>query len=242
VARQKLRRTITLVSFLLFPVTIYYLSPYLAVAAASEGLLSGSVVIFGLMFASSLVFGRAYCGWLCPACGIEEMCAAINPRPAKGGRRNWVKYAIWLPWVASVAWLAARAGALRVDMLYGTTGGISIGEPSAYFTYYAVLALVVVPGLVGGRFAFSHYLCWMAPFMVLGSHIRQVVNIPSLHLRAKPGKCTDCGRCTRECLMSLPVAEMVKRGAMYSSECILCGRCVDGCAHGALSYAWGKPR
>ena len=40
--RQKIRRTMIFISFLLFPVTIWYFSPYLIIQAASEHIMNGS--------------------------------------------------------------------------------------------------------------------------------------------------------------------------------------------------------
>lgn len=44
--RQNVRRALLLVSFLLFPVTFYYLSPYLIIMGAGERTASGSLVRF----------------------------------------------------------------------------------------------------------------------------------------------------------------------------------------------------
>lgn len=38
--------------------------------------------------------------------------------------------------------------------------------------------------------------------------------------------------------MSLPVNEMVRSGSMQSTECVLCGTCVDNCPNGAVTYSW----
>lgn len=57
--RQGIRKTLLLISFLLFPITIYYLSPALIIQGAAEGIAVGSFVVFGLMFISSLILGRA---------------------------------------------------------------------------------------------------------------------------------------------------------------------------------------
>ena len=80
--RQKVRRAIILISFLFFPVTIYYLSPYLIIMGVSEKIVSGSFIAFSLMFFSSLFVGRAFCGWLCPAAGLQEACFAIRDKSA----------------------------------------------------------------------------------------------------------------------------------------------------------------
>ena len=41
-ARQRTRRTLLLVSFLLLPVTLFYFSPYLVQMAAAQGVANGS--------------------------------------------------------------------------------------------------------------------------------------------------------------------------------------------------------
>jgi hypothetical protein len=46
--RQRLRKGIILVSFLLFPLAIYYLSPVLIIMAPSAGIVNGSIVVFDL--------------------------------------------------------------------------------------------------------------------------------------------------------------------------------------------------
>jgi ferredoxin-type protein NapH len=65
-ARQRWRMAALLISLLLFPITLFYLSPYLPVAGAAEGVVSGSLVVFGLLFIAALFVGRLWCGWVCP--------------------------------------------------------------------------------------------------------------------------------------------------------------------------------
>lgn len=70
--RQKVRKGIILVSFFLFPALFYYFSPVLIIEASSKGIINGSFIIFLLLLASSLLLGRAFCGWVCPAAGCQE--------------------------------------------------------------------------------------------------------------------------------------------------------------------------
>jgi hypothetical protein len=50
----------------LFPLTIFYFSPYLIIEATSVGIVSGSMIVFAFLFLSSLVFGkRAGCHYIC---------------------------------------------------------------------------------------------------------------------------------------------------------------------------------
>ena len=61
--RQRIRKGILLLSFLLFPIFMNYFSFYVIMDAAAIGLISGSFVIFILRFIGSLFCGRAWCGW-----------------------------------------------------------------------------------------------------------------------------------------------------------------------------------
>ena len=62
--RQSVRRSVIFVSFLLFPITLYYFSPVLSLSGAFFGILSGSCLVFGLLFISSFFVGRGFCGCL----------------------------------------------------------------------------------------------------------------------------------------------------------------------------------
>lgn len=100
--RQQIRKAILLISFLLFPITMWYFSPYLIIAAASEHIMNGSFIVFCAMFLTSIFFGRAWCGYLCPAGGLQDCVMIINDKPAKQGWRNNIKYVIWIVWIIVV--------------------------------------------------------------------------------------------------------------------------------------------
>jgi len=236
--RQKIRLGIILFSFFLFPATFYYLSPVLIVRAAVEGVVNGSFIVFGLLFVSSLVAGRAWCGWICPAAGCQE--ALFPARDRKVTHGDVIKWIIWVPWIGAIAVLAIRHGGYeKVDFLYQTTYGFSIGDVYGLFTYLIVLlVLVVLPACAVGRRSFCHHLCWMAPFMILGRKIRNTAKWPSLRLSANPENCTRCRTCTENCPMSLPVETMVREAKLENAECILCGSCIDGCRYGVLGYSF----
>ena len=57
---------------------------------AYQGIIVGSFIVFTGMFLCSLFFGRAFCGWLCPAGGLEETVFSINDKPVK--KYGWIKY------------------------------------------------------------------------------------------------------------------------------------------------------
>jgi polyferredoxin len=143
--------------------------------------------------------------------------------------------------------MAIQAGGLHsVDPFFQLEGGITLlqgvdgGGPPWFIIYYIVIGLFLLLAVLFGRRAGCHTICWMAPFMVLGRKLRNLFNWPALRLKSEQDKCIDCGRCRRECPMSIDVNGMVASGYMENSECILCGSCVDGCPKHVIHYSFSR--
>jgi polyferredoxin len=243
--RQRIRRALVLVAFLSFPITMNFLSPYVIIDGAMNGVVNGSLIMFGLMFLSSLFLGRAWCGWVCPGAGMQEMIEPINNQKVNGAKLNWIKWLIWIPWISLIVWFALSAGGYqRVDFLHLTENGISVAGSAdrpivfAYLIYYIVIALFIGLAAFVGRRAGCHTICWMAPFMMIGRWLRNRFAWPSLRLVADSSTCNDCTLCTRTCPMSLDVSAMVRAEKMEHAECILCGTCVDNCTKKAIRYSF----
>ena len=236
---QKWRRGILFISLLLFPITINYLSPYVIIDGAMQGIINGSFIVFAGLFISSLIFGRAWCAFICPGGGLMEFGGMVHNKTCKGGRRNLIKWAIWVPWIGLIVTFAIMAGGYSsINMFHLTESGISVDSPSGYIIYLSVVFILLVLTYVAGKRAGCHYVCWMAPFMIIGTWIKNKIKYPSYHLEADPNKCIQCNKCSRNCPMSLDVTEMVQKGSMENIECIFCGNCVSSCKQGAISTAW----
>jgi polyferredoxin len=139
--RQAQRWRILLAALILFPVVFNYLSPYLILDASSREIINGSLLVFGLLTLSSLVVGRAWCGWLCPAGALGEVWAGAKRRPARGGCWNATKWAIWVPWLGLIAFFAIAAGGYHaVDPLYNTEHGVSVSSLPSLVIFCGVLS------------------------------------------------------------------------------------------------------
>jgi len=128
-----------------------------------------------------------------------------------------------------------------VDPFYQLQGGLTVLQqppPPWFIVYYVIIALFLGLALLFGRRASCHYICWMAPFMILGCRIRNLLKWPALRLRADFQKCIKCSKCTEVCSMSLQVQQMVESGSMEDPECILCGECVDTCPKDVIRYSF----
>lgn len=239
--RQELRKLLIITSFLLFPITMYYFSPYLIIMGAFEGIVSGSMMLFLGLFIFSIFGSRLFCGWMCPAGGLGEICQVTNNKPNKGGWRKLLKYAIWVPWMGVIILAVLNAGGLsKLDFLYMTVNGVSISEPFAYIIFYIVIVIIVIASVIAGRRSFCHSICWMAPFMIFGTRVGRVLKLPQVHIKTIPERCINCLQCTKVCQMSLPVDTYIKDHQVKSTDCILCGACVDICPKETLSFTVGK--
>lgn len=243
--RQRIRKSLVILAFLSFPLTMNFLSPFVIIDGAANGIINGSLIMFGLMFLSSLFLGRLWCGWICPGGGMQEIIDPVNNKPANGRKLDWIKWLIWIPWFSLIVFLVVQSGRYKtIDLLYHTQNGISVaGSPDrpilfAYIIYYVVIALFMGLAVFAGRRAGCHTICWMAPFMMIGRWLRNRFGWPSLRLVADVSVCKNCKLCTKNCPMSLDVNAMVQIGHMENSECILCGTCVDNCARHAIQYAF----
>jgi ferredoxin-type protein NapH len=237
--RQRIRKGLILATFLLFPIIMNYFSPYVIIDGASQGIVNGSFIVFGVMFLSSLFVGRLWCGWVCPAGGLQEAAFPVNSGRFKVGRRDWIKWFIWTPWIAAIAAAVISAGGYRrIDFFHLTESGVSVTEPMQYANYLLVVGLFVILAVLMGRRAGCHTVCWMAPFMIIGRKIRNLAPWPSLRLAAHAESCQDCLKCTSNCPMSLDVHGMVQAERMEHSECILCGTCVDNCSSEAIRFSF----
>jgi polyferredoxin len=240
--RQRIRKSLLALMFVLFQYRLFHLffSPVLAVAAASQGIVNGSLLIYALLFLGSLFFGRAWCGWCCPGAALNEGCSVVVRKRCRCGRGDKVKYMVLAVLAGVIGYMAYRAGGFHaVDPFYGMDRRSHLQD---IFMLFGAVLIIVPLSLCFGRFANCHYLCWGAPLMIIGTKIKNTIGWPSLHLTANPAACKDCGNCDKHCPMSLPVAAMVQRGNMQNAECVLCGNCVDHCPTGAIRYAFGVPK
>lgn len=235
--RQNVRKLLLMLSLLLFPITIYYFSPVLIIQGAAQGIIAASAVTFAIQFVQALFFGRAFCGYLCPAGGFQEVAFGVNDKKSKLGKRVYIKYGIWIVWIAVVTInYVMNRESLHVNTKFMMEYGISIAEPMDFIIYYFIVAILILPAFFFGRRATCHYICWMAPFMVLGTKLRNALHMPGLRIKVKKEQCVGCGQCTKNCPMSLDVKSMVQKGDMTNMECILCGKCIDQCPKDVLQY------
>lgn len=234
-----MRLALIILSFLLYPVTFAYIACPIITEAAGRGIVSGGLVVFALLFISSLVLGRLWCACLCPSGGLQEIYHRAFKRALWSKNLDWFKYLVFFGIYGSLALAIWSAGGLKtVDLLYRTQDGISILAAGGVAAFLGPVIITTIFTLIFGRRGMCHIFCPIAVMLRIGRKIRNIFRWPALHLEADKETCVNCKKCSKECPMSLDVNDMVRQGSMEQAECILCGACVDTCPKGVISYAW----
>jgi polyferredoxin len=238
-----MRLALIIFSFILYPVTFAYLACPIITEAASLGIVAGGLVVFLLLFLSSLVLGRLWCGYLCPSGGLQELFNFALNRPLCTKKLDWLKYLIFLGIYGSIALAIWSAGGLKtVDLLYRTQNGISILALGGIAAFLGPVVIIIISTVIFGKRGFCHIFCPIVVTLIIGRKIRNIFRWPAFLLEVEKDRCIDCKKCSKECPMSLDVNGMVQERKMEQVECILCGSCIDTCPKGAILYAWvNKP-
>lgn len=235
--RQKTRRIIIYLSLMLFPITLNFFSPYVSIDGAFRGILSGSVLLFAVMFLTAIFFGRAWCAWICPMAGLGEIGMSINNKNVPVKKLKIIRYSIFTIWFGIlVTGFILSGGIKQINPLHLTDNGISVDQPMKYLIYYIVLFTFFALNIVLGKRGACHSICWMSPFLVAGSKIGRVLHLPQLRIKADVEKCIHCKKCDIKCPMSINVSNEVNSGKIESFDCILCSECVDVCPKKVLQF------
>jgi polyferredoxin len=237
---QKIRRPIVICTAILFHLLLIFhllFSPVIIIAASFKGIINASFITYSLILLLSLFWGRAYCSWFCPGCGVQEILILFIKRKSKNSKALYIKYFIFVIWIIAIIAGFIIKGVSKVDVSYGMTD-ITI-ERKIILTIGSILIIVPITAIFG-QFASCKYICWQAPFMILGTKIRDYFQLPGLRLKADAELCTSCKICNKKCPMALDVMENVKNNKMKDTECILCGNCIDNCKQKVIKYSMTK--
>lgn len=249
--RQLIRRAVGLISLAAFPITMYYLSPFVPLAGLAAGVVSGAWIVFGVLLLSALFLGRVFCGWLCPVGALQDLLRSPDDAPRfRTTRLAIVRFVVFTLWIAAAVVVLAFAGLpRRVDLTFMTVRGISVVDAVGLVVLASVLALFGILTAVLGRRGGCRSICWVAPFVQAGAGLGRTLRLPQLSLVSNSaGRCTGCDVCAHRCPMALAPRTIAvsSTGATPSysrSECVLCARCADRCPTAALRLGWvRRPR
>lgn len=203
-----------------------------------------AMVLFLTFLAISLLFRKAFCGWLCPVGALSEQ---LWKRGREVFRRSffpprWVdiplrglKYALLGLFVWAVAMMPADGIRGFLTSPYGLVADVKMLD---FFRRMSQTAAITIMVLVAGSVFVPNFWCrYLCPY---GALMGLVSLASPLRIRRNAELCIDCAKCAKACPSNLPVDRLVQ---IRSAECLGCMDCVAVCpSEGALFLGPSKAR
>jgi polyferredoxin len=183
------------------------------------------IAIFFLPLLVTLLFGRVFCGGVCPLGAIQDL-VVIKPLkvPVKLDQAlRWLQYLYLGLAVFFAGWgLQLKLGASHIRigqrfLICEYDPFIAIFRRSGPFYMVAIAAAFIVAGMFIGR----PYCRWLCPY---GGILSLFSRIAWKNVRITPDKELDCGKCADAC----------PYGAIHNlradrAQCLACSRCYEYC-------------
>jgi len=215
------------------------------------------VLVIGTIGVFAVVAGRIYCGWVCPFGFLQDIVSRVPLRKISLPRAfRFGKYAVLVGlvvvvpylWTEKSDWFFCRLcpmgtleGAIPVKVRewvsgppagdkVAANGGETLEAPldESASPVPGLRYIVLVGLLVWMAFTVRPFCRYLCP---LGATLALFNKISLWRMGVDKERCTQCGRCGRECLMDI---------ALYrdpgSAECVRCLEC-KSCE--AISSKWG---
>ncbi len=183
--------------------------------------------LLGTLGLYGTVFGRAFCGWACPFGALQDVLAVFKKEKRKLRPFTYSKFVMLLV-VIVLAWITLDTFFCKLC----PAGSLFAAIPAPFFypvrlgfffyVHMATLILTILLVLLFSRF-WCRYLCPVATVGVFNKLSVLTVSLDST-------KCTECLRCLDVCPMGIDKLSDIGS----SSDCILCGKCVETCQTDAL--------
>lgn len=178
-----------------------------------------------------LIFGRAFCGWVCPMDFLFEL---INKA------KKWQKMKVNInPLVGYIIAILFLGGSFFAEMPIFTnylshltnlfrmlTGAvfISLNLPADATVFYFSGGVVFL--LLGLEYFFPRL--WCKVLCPLGKTYGLFNKVSLLKLKFQSERCVRCNVCEQVCYMDVKIFSQSK-SVIRDTNCIYCGRCTENC-------------
>jgi len=175
----------------------------------------------------SLVWGRVFCGWICPLGGVQEMVFSDKAVPAVPAQADKYLKLLKYPLLATLLYLTWRTGNNfwaeyePFKVLFNFEGTIPA---------IIILAIIILLSIISER-PFCRYICPLGAVLTLTSIIAP------FKVRVTEAMCKGCKLCSKNiCPMSAIKMQdnELKLPIVDNLECIKCLRCEESCRFKAI--------
>lgn len=208
--------------------------------ASTKVLLLTGLASASVLMVLTLFLGRAFCGFICPFGFFLDLVGKITPRFGlpKFLKGRLIKYGILAGTVGASAGLGCQpfCTVCPIGSLCRSYGpnGLLTGFQMGIFPAVAALEM-------GEKRSWCRYFCPVGALLGLAAK----TGLIKIVIGAKQCKKFSCMQCADVCPMGIIDKEALGQGIspeIPMSECIMCMRCIDGCAYGGakIRFRWQK--
>ena len=182
------------------------------------------------------VFGRIWCGWLCPQTVIVDFTAFIERARKKGVLYTTGAYLLTLLFstivAASLIWYFVSPYTFIPALVAGKLGAVTWG-------FWITLTIILFLNFAFLRHTWCKTIC---PYAMLQSVLFDKNTLIIELDPCRAGECIDCSRCVKVC----PTEMDIRNG--FDAACINCAECIDACnsimarfqKKGLIRFAFGS--
>lgn len=179
------------------------------------------VIRVSIFLGLTLIFGRIFCGYVCPLGAIQELASMIRFKPKLDYNRKYWKKKNYLRWGFFVAYaiISAIWGLEATLFMNPINGFLIFWTPFNIIIFVAFIMFLLT--IIISIFIYRPYCRFFCPFGALAFLFGK---FSPLKIRRTP-YCNECGICEKIC----PTLE----GFDFSTkgECYYCNRCIDFCTN-----------
>lgn len=204
---------------------------YLIISSEVHPAHPAGLFIFIAIVAVSLLFGKAFCSWLCPVGFLSELIGDFGEKIFKRKLHlpklldyplRSLKYLLLGFFVYSIFFLMGEIAIKAfLDSPYNIVSDIKMYYFFADISRFSliVISILFILSIVVRNF-WCRYLCPYGALLGLLSFL-------SPHkIKRNPVSCIDCGKCAKVCPSAIKVDKVI---TVLSDECSTCMSCVDAC-------------
>lgn len=186
-----------------------------------------SVVLMVIVFVIAILFGAAFCGWICPLGSIQEWIGKLGRKifgkkynqiiPAKVDK--YLKYSRYLvlAWIIYATATAAKLVFSDYDPFHSL---FNIFSPEVALSGLIILGVSLVLSLVMER-PWCRYACPYGAILGLFNKFRLFT------IRRSKSTCISCRLCDKKCPIKINISDADKVG---DTHCITCLECTSEAA------------
>lgn len=182
-----------------------------------------------------LIFGRAFCGWVCPMDFLYEMVDKLKVRSQNKSIADKISPKVGYAIAGLLLSVSAFIGipfftnylSHLTNFFRLITGGVFL----AFDFPVESTVLMFSGGVILFMLALEYFFprLWCRVLCPVGKTYGLLNKISLIRLKFLEGECGECNLCDQSCYMKVRIARHIDEPGLRNINCIYCGRCTEGC-------------